>query len=70
MDLEMSVVLLFHYAHGLSPCIVPSADTSHGVGHIVGAPDLIEGRTSDTHDKGMSFMVIASERREAIPHNL
>ena len=52
----MSEVLLFHHAQGLTPGIVSFADHLRRAGHIVHTPDLFEGRTFDTLEKGMSFV--------------
>ena len=52
----MAEVLLFHHAQGLTPGIVSFADHLRLAGHIVHTPDLFEGRTFDTIEKGMSFV--------------
>ena len=52
----MAEVLLFHHAQGLTPGVVAFADTLRGAGHIVHTPDLFDGRTFDTLEKGMSFV--------------
>ena len=52
----MAEVLLFHHALGLTPGIVSFADHLRRAGHIVHTPDLFEGRTFDTLEKGMSFV--------------
>jgi dienelactone hydrolase len=52
----MAEVLLFHHAQGLTPGIVAFAETLRGAGHSVHTPDLFEGRTFDSLDKGMSYV--------------
>jgi dienelactone hydrolase len=52
----MAEVLLFHHAQGLTPGIVSFADRLRRAGHIVHTPDLFEGRTFDTLEKGLSFV--------------
>ncbi len=52
----MTEVLLFHHALGLTPGVVSFADELRRAGHIVHTPDLFEGRTFDSLDKGMSFI--------------
>ena len=52
----MAEVLLFHHAQGLTPGVVALADTLRRAGHIVHTPDLFDGRTFDTLEKGMSFV--------------
>jgi dienelactone hydrolase len=52
----MAEVLLFHHAQGLTPGIVSFADTLRRAGHIVHTPDLFDGRTFDTLEKGMRFV--------------
>ncbi len=52
----MAEVLLFHHAQGLTPGVVSFADQLRRAGHIVHTPDLFEGRTFDTLEKGMSFV--------------
>lgn len=52
----MAEVLLFHHAQGLTLGIISFADTLRRAGHIVHTPDLFEGRTFDTLEKGMSFV--------------
>jgi dienelactone hydrolase len=53
----MAEVLLFHHAQGLTPGIRSFADTLRRAGHIVHTPDLFEGRTFDTLDEGMGFVM-------------
>ena len=52
----MAEVMLFHHAQGLTPGVVAFADTLRRAGHIVHTPDLFDGRTFDTLEKGMSFV--------------
>lgn len=51
----MAEVLLFHHAQGLTPGVVAFADTLRQAGHSVHTPDLFDGRTFETLEKGMSF---------------
>jgi dienelactone hydrolase len=52
----MAEVLLFHHAQGLTPGVVSFAETLRRAGHMVHTPDLFDGRTFDTLEKGMSFV--------------
>ena len=52
----MAEVLLFHHAQGLTPGVISFADTLRHAGHIVHTPDLFDGRTFDSLEKGMSFV--------------
>jgi dienelactone hydrolase len=52
----MADVLVFHHAQGLTPGVAAFADTLRRAGHIVHTPDLFDGRTFDTLEKGMSFV--------------
>jgi dienelactone hydrolase len=52
----MAEVVLFHHAQGLTPGVAAFADELHYAGHIVHTPDLFEGRTFDSIEKGMSFV--------------
>jgi dienelactone hydrolase len=52
----MAEVLLFHHAQGLTPGVAAFADKLRSAGHIVHAPDLFDGRTFDTLEKGMAFV--------------
>jgi len=52
----MAEVLLFHHAQGLTPGVVAFADTLRRAGHSVHTPDLFDGRTFDTLEKGMRFV--------------
>ena len=52
----MAEVLLFHHAQGLTPGVISFADTLRHAGHIVHTPDLFDGRTFDTIEKGMDFV--------------
>jgi dienelactone hydrolase len=52
----MAEVVLFHHAQGLTPGVATFADELRHAGHIVHTPDLFEGRTFDSIEKGMSFV--------------
>ena len=52
----MAELLLFHHAQGLTPGVISFADTLRRAGHIVHTPDLFDGRTFDTLEKGMSYV--------------
>jgi dienelactone hydrolase len=52
----MAEVLLFHHAQGLTPGVVSFADDLRRAGHTVHTPDLFEGRTFESIEKGMSFI--------------
>src|SRR5262245_11991003 len=52
----MAEVLLFHHAQGLTPGVISFADTLRHAGHTVHTPDLFDGRTFDTLEKGMAFV--------------
>lgn len=52
----MAEVLLFHHALGLTPGVIAFADTLRKAGYIVHTPDLFDGRTFDTVEKGMGFV--------------
>ena len=51
----MTEIVLFHHAQGLTPGVVAFADELRHAGHIVHTPDLFDGRTFDSIEKGMSF---------------
>jgi dienelactone hydrolase len=53
---EMAEVVLFHHAQGLTPGVAVFADELRHAGHTVHTPDLFEGRTFDSIEKGMSFV--------------
>jgi dienelactone hydrolase len=78
-DLKMVEVVLFHHAQGLTSGVAAFADELRHVGHTVHTPDLFEGRTFDSLEKGMSFVkeigfgeVMARGERavEALPSEL
>jgi dienelactone hydrolase len=52
----MAEVVLFHHVQGLTPGVAAFADELRHAGHIVHTPDLFEGRTFDSIEKGMSFV--------------
>jgi len=75
----MAEVVLFHHAQGLTPGVTAFADQLRHAGHTVHTPDLFEGRTFDSIEKGMSFVkelgfgeVMARGQRavEALPAEL
>jgi dienelactone hydrolase len=49
-------VVLFHHVHGLTPGVIAFADRLRQDRHIVHTPDLFEGYTFDTIEKGMQFV--------------
>jgi len=78
-DPKMVEVELFHHAQGLTPGVVAFADALRHAGHTVHTPDLFEGRTFDSIEKGLSFVkgigfgevMAAGERAvEALPAEL
>lgn len=52
----MAEVLLFHHAQGLTPGVSEFADRLRKAGHTVHTPDLFDGRTFDSVEKGMEFV--------------
>jgi len=52
----MAEVLLFHHAQGLTSGVTKFAERLRKVGHTVHAPDLFDGRTFDSVEKGMGFV--------------
>lgn len=52
----MAEVILYHHALGLTAGVVAFADRLRGAGHTVHTPDLFDGRTFDSVDKGMGFV--------------
>ena len=75
----MAEVVLFHHAQGLTPGVAAFADELRHAGHTVHTPDLFEGRTFDSIEKGMRFVkelgfdeVMARGKRavEALPAEL
>ena len=52
----MAEIVLFHHAQGLTLGVIAFADELRHAGHIVHTPDLFEGRTFDSIEKGMSFV--------------
>ena len=52
----MVEVVLFHHAQGLTPGVAAFADELRHAGHTVHTPDLFDGRTFDSIEKGMSFV--------------
>jgi dienelactone hydrolase len=51
----MAEVLLFHHALGQTEGVAAFADVLRRAGHTVHTPDLYEGRTFVTLDKGMAY---------------
>ena len=52
----MTEVVLFHHAQGLTPGVVAFADELRQAGHVVHTPDLFDGRTFESIEKGMNFV--------------
>jgi dienelactone hydrolase len=52
----MAEVVLFHHAQGLTSGILAFADRLRDAGHIAFTPDLFEGQTFDTLEKGMEYV--------------
>ena len=52
----MAEVVLFHHAQGLTPGVAAFAHQLRDAGHIVHTPDLFDGRTFDSLEKGMQFV--------------
>jgi dienelactone hydrolase len=52
----MAEIVLFHHAQGLTAGVTAFADELRKAGHIVHTPDLFDGRTFDSIEKGMSFV--------------
>jgi dienelactone hydrolase len=52
----MAEVVLFHHAQGLTPGVVAFADRLRAAGHTVHTPDLFDGRTFESIERGMAFV--------------
>ncbi len=52
----MSEVLLFHHALGLTSGVLKFADDLRQAGHKVHTPDLFEGNTFNSIEKGLAFI--------------
>lgn len=52
----MAEVLLFHHAQGLTSGVHAFADAIRANGHIVHTPDLFEGRTFPSIEKGLAYI--------------
>lgn len=52
----MAEIVLFHHVQGLTPGVAAFADELRHAGHIVHTPDLFDGRTFDSIEKGMGFV--------------
>jgi dienelactone hydrolase len=56
LEITMTEVVLFHHAQGRTPGVVAFADELRRAGHLVHTPDLYDGRTFDTLEKGMGYV--------------
>jgi dienelactone hydrolase len=54
-EVDMSEVVLYHHVQGLTEGVRSFAEDLRQAGHTVHTPDLFEGRTFDTIEKGMAF---------------
>jgi dienelactone hydrolase len=54
-DSRMAEVMLFHHVQGLTDGVRAFADELRQAGHDVHTPDLFDGRTFDTIERGMAF---------------
>jgi dienelactone hydrolase len=52
----MAEIVLFHHALGRTPGITGFADELRAAGHTVHTPDLFEGNTFDSLEKGMGYL--------------
>lgn len=52
----MAEVILYHHVQGLTSGIIAFAERLRDAGHTVHTPDLFNGRTFDTIEKGMGFV--------------
>jgi dienelactone hydrolase len=52
----MTEIVLFHHAQGLTPGVTAFADELRIAGHIVHTPDLFDGRTFNSIEKGMGYV--------------
>ena len=52
----MAEIVLFHHAQGLTLGVTAFADELRHAGHIVHTPDLFDGHTFDTIERGMRFV--------------
>lgn len=52
----MAEVVLYHHVQGLTPGIVAFADKLRDAGHTVQTPDLFDGHTFNSIEKGMGFV--------------
>jgi dienelactone hydrolase len=55
LEVGMAEVVLFHHALGLTPGVTGFADELRQAGHTVHTPDLFEGNTFDTIEKGVAY---------------
>jgi dienelactone hydrolase len=51
----MTEVVLYHHIQGLTDGVRTFADELQQAGHVVQTPDLFDGRTFETIEKGMAF---------------
>src|SRR5688500_2398683 len=54
-SVEMTEVLLFHHAQGLTPGVLAFADVLRVAGHTVHTPDLLDGRRFDSVEAGVAY---------------
>ncbi len=52
----MAEVMLFHHAQGLTPGVIAFADRLREAGNTVHTPDLFDGHTFDSLEKGLDFV--------------
>ncbi|MEV5181980.1 dienelactone hydrolase family protein [Streptomyces werraensis] len=52
----MAEVVLFHHVQGLTSGVVAFADELRAAGHTVHTPDLFDGRTFDSLEKGTAYV--------------
>ena len=52
----MAEVLLFHHAQGLTPGVCAFADDLRRAGHTIHTPDLFDGRTFQSIDRGLAYI--------------
>ncbi|MFE0513878.1 dienelactone hydrolase family protein [Streptomyces sp. NPDC058964] len=52
----MTDIVLFHHALGVTPGVTAFADELRRAGHTVHTPDLFDGHTFDTLEKGMGYV--------------
>jgi dienelactone hydrolase len=52
---QVTEILLFHHAQGLTAGVAQFADSLREAGHSVHTPDLFDGHTFETIDEGVAF---------------